>query len=55
MREQKPKPIHRPQYGVQSIWRIPGDGPVIPRLQKQEGARAIGFTARLTSEDFDDE
>jgi len=51
MREQKPKPIRRPQVGVRSIWRIPDDGPVIPRLQKREGAMAIGFTARIAEDD----
>jgi hypothetical protein len=45
------KPVRYPKIGVCSIWRVPGDGPVIPRLQKPEGVHAIGFTARICAED----
>jgi hypothetical protein len=47
----KPKPIRRPKVGVRSLWRVPDEGPIIPRLQKKEGIQAIGFTAKLTSDD----
>jgi hypothetical protein len=50
------RPIRKPIKGVQSVWHVPLDGPVTPRLQKQEGASAIGFTANLAAErDWDRE
>lgn len=48
------KPIRKPVWGVKSIWRIPDRGSVIPRLQMPATANAIGFTARICSEDDDD-
>jgi hypothetical protein len=37
------KPIRRTERVGCSLWRVPNDGPVIPRLQRQETG-AIGFT-----------
>jgi hypothetical protein len=48
------KPIRYPKIGVRSIWRIPDTGPVTPGLQKKEGAYAVGFTARILSDDGDE-
>jgi hypothetical protein len=45
------KPIRTSKWGVKSIFRIPDDGSVIPRLREQVGARAIGFTARIAPDD----
>ena len=50
MRE-KPKPIRQPKIGPRQIWRIPAEGPIIPRLQQREGVGAIGFTAKLVADD----
>lgn len=38
-----------------SIWRVPGDGPVIPRLRTAEPKDAIGFCAtHLPGQQSDD-
>lgn len=45
-------PIREERVVGRSIWRIPDKGPVTPRLQDEKGnISAVGFTARLTSED----
>ena len=48
------RPIRKQQVKGRSIWRVPDRGPVIPRLQDDlNKVEAIGFTARLSSEDFE--
>lgn len=60
MTERKPHPSGRPirktEVKGKSIWRVPDRGAVIPRLRDEERrVEAIGFTARLTSEDYDNQ
>lgn len=40
------RPIRKDERKGHSIWRVPGDGPVLPRLQRKELQAAIGFTAQ---------
>ena len=57
--ERKPHPSGRPirqsKTGVKSIWRVPEDGYVLPRLRQGEPANAIGFTARICASDWNDD
>lgn len=48
------RPIRKNEVKGKSVWRVPDRGPVIPRLRPDDKpVEAIGFMARLTSEDFD--
>lgn len=48
-------PVRRDKIGVRSIWRVPDDGYVIPRLQPgRRETYAIGFTARICADDDGD-
>ena len=51
---QKPKPVFRRKVIGLGVWRIPETGPITPRLKPEEPkepAQAIGFRAKLTSDD----
>ncbi len=49
------RPIRREEVRGRQIWRIPDEGPVIPRLRVPPGgANAIGFRARITSDEEED-
>lgn len=54
----KPHPSGRPIpercVGVRSIWRVPDEGPVTPRLRAEGLVQAIGFRAEIVSPDDDD-
>jgi hypothetical protein len=44
MKGNKPVPVHREKIGIRSIWRIPDDGYVTPRLREERtNTSAIGF------------
>lgn len=48
------RPIRKTEVKGKSIWRVPDRGSVIPRLRDEgKSVEAIGFTANLTSEDFE--
>ena len=47
------RPIKEQKQGVKSIWRVPEDGYVIPRLRDKGSINAIGFTARICADDED--
>jgi hypothetical protein len=47
----KPKPISNLRVGVRSQYNPPLDGYVTPRLNRREGAYAVGFTASITTPD----
>lgn len=47
------RPIRPTHIVGRSIWRIPDDGPVTPRLQKRHDTYAVGFTATFPTEDDD--
>lgn len=49
------RPIQRPAVGVKSIWRVPEDGYVTPRLRQSERTNAIGFTARIGASSWNDD
>lgn len=44
------RPIREGRVVARSVWRVPDDGYVTPRLRERHGAQAIGFTASLYSE-----
>lgn len=52
-RHEKPVPIRTARLGVETQHRIPHVGPLVPRLQREHDTYAIGFTANLTSEDYE--
>lgn len=50
------RPIRKTEVKGRSIWRVPERGSVIPRLQDgKDKIEAIGFTARLASDDYDNQ
>ncbi len=46
-------PLHTQRRGVASRIRVP-DGPLSPGLQRRGLTEAIGFTAGLTADDYDE-
>ncbi len=53
-RKPSPRPIRKSEIKQRSIWHVPERGAVIPRLQDDNNkTEAIGFTARLTSDDYE--
>lgn len=47
------KPIAAPKYGVVNRPRCPFEGPLSPGLQRNGFTEAVGFTANLSSGDFE--
>lgn len=48
------RPIRRSRERGRPIWRIPDDGPVTPRLQRQV-TNAIGFVVRSQQQEESDD
>jgi hypothetical protein len=57
--QRKPHPSGRPLRNEREvgrpIWRVPDDGYVTPRLRLKTYESAIGFTARLTAQEDDED
>jgi hypothetical protein len=52
----KQKPIARPSRGVRSIFRIPEDGALTPRLRPTTArTEAVGFVTKFESRDSEDD
>lgn len=49
------RPVARKRWGVETQTRRPHDGPLSPGLQRGGFTHAVGFTARLAADDYDDE
>jgi len=45
------RPIRQQRIVGHSIWRVPGDGPVIPRLRREASVEAIGFVHNFDQEE----
>lgn len=52
--QHKPKPVHRPRYGIISQPNVPYAEPLTPGLRRHPPANAIGFTAKLAYEPDDE-
>lgn len=51
----KPRPILRPSKGVRSIFRVPEDGALTPRLRPQcTRTEAVGFVTKFDAREEDD-
>lgn len=48
------RPVREPRVVGRSIWRVPDDGYVTPRLRKDSNIQAIGFVHQFDREQDDE-